>query len=424
MKALATVGLRPGEPWQQAKPADGAAEATGQKDKIDFNAAWLATAEPGLDIVWPGVGSYPNVPSTRVVTKHNPLRKVSLLVNGTEADHLNFDGTTKNEEGTCGLSVWRGISLVEGDNRLEAVEYNAAGVETGRVVRTVHYSGSPTAAIVVPERSQLIADGKQPVVVTVMLFDKDGHPAREGMSGEFTVDPPYLPLQKAKDLQASPLLAPATDRVRYRIGENGLANLELQPTGQSGEAVVHVALADGIHDYRVWVKPEDRDWILVGLAEGTVGYNTVTGNMETLKSSGGDERYYEDGRVAFYAKGMIKGEWLLTLAYDSAKAAPDGRPSLYQTVDPNKYYLLYGDAAEQRYDAASAKKVYVKLERNQFYALFGDYDTGLTVTELSRYSRNFTGFKSEYKGDRVDATVFAADSNQAFVRDEIPGDGT
>jgi len=29
----------------------------------------------------------------------------------------------------------------------------------------------------------------------------------------------------------------------------------------------------------------------------------------------------------------------------------------------------------------------VKLERGQFYALFGDYATGLTVTELSRYSR-------------------------------------
>ena len=78
----------------------------------------------------------------------------------------------------------------------------------------------------------------------------------------------------------------------------------------------------------------------------------------------------------------------------------------------------------QGYDAASAKRVYIKLERDQFYALFGDYNTGLSVTELSRYNRSLTGFKSELKTDHFDYTVFMADTNQAYVRDEIEGDGT
>ena len=48
----------------------------------------------------------------------------------------------------------------------------------------------------------------------------------------------------------------------------------------------------------------------------------------------------------------------------------------------------------------------------------------MTVTELSRYSRSFNGLKSEYDGDMLDYTLFAADSHDAYVRDEIQGDGT
>jgi len=144
--------------------------------------------------------------------------------------------------------------------------------------------------------------------------------------------------------------------------------------------------------------------------------------MENLPSDV-DENLYEDGRVAFFGKGRVLGEWLLTLAYDSDK--PDRKDEeLFQIIDPDTYYTLYGDASQQDYDAASAEKLYVKLEREQFYALFGDYDTGLTQTELSRYSRSLTGFKSEYNGRYATLNVFASDTGQNFVKDELRGDGT
>ena len=56
--------------------------------------------------------------------------------------------------------------------------------------------------------------------------------------------------------------------------------------------------------------------------------------------------------------------------------------------------------------------------------MFGDFDTGLSVTDLSRYERRLNGFKSEYRGDVLAYTAFAAESNQGFHRDEIRGDGT
>jgi hypothetical protein len=268
-----------------------------------------------------------------------------------------------------------------------------------------------------------MADGRQSPVIAVRLLDKDGHPARAGVAGEFTVDAPYIALKRMSELQQAPLAAPATERIRYEVGPEGLALIELAPTAQTGEAVVRILLESGEQEVRAWLKPEARDWVLVGLAEGTWGYNVIKGSMESAGAAGQEEDLYRDGRIAFYAKGMVKGEWLLTAAYDSTRPS-EGRKSMYQTVDPNKYYLLYGDGAEQFHDAASAKHIYVKLERDQCYALFGDFNTGLSVTELSRYSRNLTGFKSEHKGDRFEYNLFVADTDQAHLRDELPGDGT
>ena len=60
-----------------------------------------------------------------------------------------------------------------------------------------------------------------------------------------------------------------------------------------------------------------------------------------------------------------------------------------------KMIKFYGDAAEQQHEASSAEKLYLKVEKDRFYALFGDMDTDLGENELSRYSRRMTGLKSE-----------------------------
>ena len=50
----------------------------------------------------------------------------------------------------------------------------------------------------------------------------------------------------------------------------------------------------------------------------------------------------------------------------------------------------------------------MKIERSEFYALFGDFDTGLTVTELARYSRKMNGFQGELQTKHVEVNAFAA----------------
>ncbi len=390
----------------------------------EFDNPWLAKAQPGLAFVWPFAGYYPASPSTKIGVKHDPRKKLQLLLNGVAVDPLYLDGVRKRGDNQLVVSLWTGVHLSDGDNIFEAIESSPEGMEESRITRTLHYSTAPVKVELVPSLSRLTADGKTPSVVAIRLTDKDGHPAREGLIGEFQLDAPYLAQQQAQELQENPLLLAKSARLKYLVGEEGIARIELQPTTRTGEAILRFNLGNGESEVRTWLTAGEREWIVVGFGEGTAGYNTLSGNMENLQAAQSEDEYYQDGRLAFFAKGMIKGKWLLTIAYDSAKAGMRQAGSLYGTIDPQKYYTLYGDGSAQQYEAASARQLYLKIERDQFYALFGDYDTGLSVTELSRYNRNFNGLKSEMRGEKFDYSLFVSDTNQAFVKDELRGDGT
>lgn len=403
-----------------------AAAPVAAEDPLDasFDAAPINTEQlaPEFAMLRPAHEAQPSIPSVNLAIQHCPADRVELLINGRPVSRLNFDGVKQNKARTAAVSFWRGVDLVEGDNRFTAIRKDAEGREIDRLEHTVHYSGPPVAFELLREDSRLVANGKDVPEIAVRLLDKDGYPARYGIHGEYTVQAPYRAYTAEGSTDALTRTAP--EKPRYTVGRDGIARLKLAPTTQSGRVTATLLLADRVHELQVWLEPELREWILVGLAQGTAGYNTVSGNMENLSAADSDQDYYQDGQIAFFAKGQIKGQWLLTAAYDSGRERDASGNELFQTIDPDSYYTLYGDAASQLYEAPSIRKLYLKIERQQFYALFGDYDTGMTVTELSRYSRRFNGLQSEYHGDRFGLNVFASDTDQAFVKDEIRGDGT
>ncbi len=302
---------------------------------------------------------------------------------------------------------------------------NEDGSKAKGIRRTIHFTGGPIRAELVEEQSTLVADGKTKPVVTLRLFDRAGKPARAGIVGRFRVNDPYRSAWDEQNDRKNALVEIGDRSASYRVAAGGIARIELAPTTQTGEVTVVLPFQNyREQEVRAWLTPAQRDWILVGFAEGTAAYNTLADNVAAAVSAGQDDGYFDEGRVAFFAKGSIKGEYLLTLAFDSARDYGKNRNRFDTAVDPNAYYSLYADVSEQRFEAASQRKLFVKLERSQFYALFGDLDTGLSVTELARYERRFNGFKSEYRGANLAYNAFAAESEQTFKRDEIRGDGT
>ncbi|NJC87962.1 MAG: DUF11 domain-containing protein [Desulfuromonas sp.] len=380
----------------------------------------LSTVKRERSIVWPAEGFVPEIPNIEVMVEFQRGEQVSLILNDEPVPTLNFDESKPVPNSSMMISSWAGVDLNNGRNRLAAVITDADGKETASLQRDLWFVTTAEKLEYFPEKSRLIADGLQAPTFAVRLTDRDGHPLAPKQRVQFRVSPPYTALHDgAEDLTLDPTNGQGT----FEAGADGLAYLQLQPTAQAGEAKVSVLLPDGPQEIKAWLKPAARDWILVGFAEGTVGYNTINDNQVSAAEAGVEEHSYSDGQVKFFAKGAIKGEWLLTLAYDSEKPDLDG-DSLYQIIDPETYYPLYGDETQQGYEASSAEKLYVKLERDQFYALFGDMETGLTQAELSQYNRNLNGFKSEMQSERFAYTVFAADTKQSFVKEELRGDGT
>ncbi|MFZ5561378.1 MAG: OmpA family protein [Pseudomonadota bacterium] len=390
---------------------------------------WFAGQGPGVAWLFPETGHNPRSPAVRIAIQHLPGQSVSLtLPGGAAVSGLNFDGVLTSPDRRMQVSLWRGVPLAEGDNAFTADVRDSAGRLVETLTRSVHYSGAPVRAVLLPEKSLLLADGLNRPMLALRFLDRDGRPVRAGVGGTLRLNAPYRAWQAVEQEQKRQLAGRDRFEPRYQVeGDDGIAYIELAPTTESGSVQLELAfqLPDGSQrrqQLRAWLEPEPRDWVLVGFAAGTLGYDTLKGNSQSL-AGGTPDGGYSDGQVSLYAKGRVLGKWLLTLAYATDKAR-DRRQSLLGTIDPNEYYTLYGDGAEQRHDAPSQEKLYLKLERGQFYALFGDYATGLTQTQLSRYNRTLNGVKSENAGGPLVFTVFAAETPQTQVRDELQGDGT
>ena len=405
-----------------AKVAD--EDSTQLVEKLPYDAAWLASAKPGDEWLHPQEDFHPNIPAIKAAVKHAPDQTVKLRLNGEDVNPLYFDGTKTNAEKTVALSTWNGIHILDGDNRLELIISDADGKVVSDSVRIIHLSAMPDHVEFVPQQSRLIADGKTRPIIAVRMLDKDGAPARRGITGEFTLNDPYRSHDRREGMDREPLAGRIGGKAHFVVKSDGLAMIELEPTTQTGEAILGFQFDNNTpaQEVRAWLEPGQRDWVLVGFGQGTLGQKTLSGNMQALQDAGADQQLFDQNGLAFYAKGSIRGDYLLTLAYDTTKQT--GSSQFKQAVDPTQYYTLYADATQANFDAASSSRLYVKLERKQFYAMFGDYDTGLTVTELSRYSRSLTGVKSEYKGDKAGYNAFASATTQSYIKDEIPGNGT
>ncbi len=367
-------------------------------------------------IVAPADGSRLANPINAVRVRLDSGLKPRLLLDGQEVSAKRIGFTLKDPASKTTLYSYIGVDFGgAGRHTLEIQGIgpfgNARFKQTGTVVRT-----GQIAAIRLLSAQGNVADGKTPVSLTLQLLDGDGQPIKAPAELEIRGGNLKPCRAGADSLNRE---APAKT---VHVGADG--RVSLAPVTASGRYQVSLGYNDAQVDADIYVQPFMREWIIVGLAEGTAGYNTISGNMESLSDADEEEEFYKDGRVAFFAKGKVRGKWLLTLAYDSEKDKQDPDNPLFQTIDPDTYYTLYGDATTPQHDAASIRKLYVKLEREQFYLLFGDYDTGLTITELSKYSRTLNGLKTEYAGETFSFNGFASDTRHAFARDEIRGDGT
>lgn len=409
-----------------ASPPKAEHAVASDSDAAGADRDWLALADGRDQWLFPAEGYNPRSPVTRVAIAHAASAQVVLSVNGIDADALTHDGTSTDATRGAAVSRWRGIALRDGENRLVARIRTQDGRET-ILERRVWFINVAERASLLRDQSLLVADGRSRPQIRIRITDAAGRPVRSGTTGRYTINAPYRPAQQVDAEAARQLAGLDQFDTTWRVdSDDGVATIELAPTVQTGTVELGIELGNGrvrtVEDLRAWLKPGENQWVVVGFAAGTAGFNTLSRNSEALGDTSQDQSF-TDGQLSFFARGRVRGDWLLTLAYDSDKPADPERQRLLGTIDPQRYYTVYGDGSEQGYGAASIRKLYLRIERDQFYALFGDYETGFTQSELSRYSRTVNGFKTEYRSERLAVSAFASDTAQRYARDELQGSG-
>ena len=249
---------------------------------------------------------------------------VELSLNGRPVSMLSFDGTATAATTGASLSRWRGLDLVDGPNLLAADVVDAAG-RVRRFERALHFAGPPVRGELVAAGSRLAADGNERPVLAVRFVDRWGRPARPGSLAEFRVDAPYRSWFDVERLRENPVLTTRERAPTLKVGADGVARIELEPTTRAGEAVVTVRYADGREQtLRAWLEP----------ARARLGARRARGGHDRLRQGARRARCRIVGRLRrrllrrraarVLREGQVKGS-LLTVALDSDGGATPRR---------------------------------------------------------------------------------------------------
>ncbi|HXF77849.1 MAG TPA: SdrD B-like domain-containing protein, partial [Usitatibacter sp.] len=327
------------------------------------------------------------------------------------------------------VQAWEfvGIDLRAGDNTITAVQIDSFGNERGTATIHVKAPGHLGKIAIDVPAAGAIADGKTPVKVVVRIADENGVPV--------TVRTPVT-LESARGRWLSQDLDTKAPGLQQFI-ENGRGEFELVPTLEPGENMVYASSGRLKAQARLDFLPEMRDMVATGVIEGIINARNI--NTRALQPATASDAFEQelrhlsrewnagkaDGgvRAAFYLKGKIKGDYLLTAAYDSDK---DTRERLFRDIQPDEFYPVYGDSAVRGFDAQSTSKLYVRVDKGRSYLLWGDFSTTAAseTRKLTNYTRSLTGLKEHYENSRLSVNAFASRDTTRQVIEEQRANGT
>jgi len=285
----------------------------------------------------------------------------------------------------------------------------------------------------------LPADGVSPTDVQLRLFDKDGERITVDVDVTIEVDGGARVLMPGRLTSESGADRGDIDRITPGVQQtvkNGALQFKLIAPFSPDPVTVKVSVRGVSEKVVVRYLPDLRDFIAVGLVEGRLrsdkfdpaqitpvrendGFDNELKGF-TKDFNGGKTKF--GARAAVYLKGKVKGQYLLTLGYDSDK---DTRKKLFDSIDPNAFYPVYGDSSVRGVDAQSSGKLYVRIDKKRSYFLLGDYTSADNnpARTLSQYSRSLNGIRGHYEEGNVIANGFVSQQTFRQITDEFPARG-
>ena len=373
----------------------------------------LTSLSPELGFIGLKDGDTLALAQTNVRVKGGTGSIFKLSVNGVEVPDTRIGTKTGTSNPTVEAWEYVGLALKPGPNTLRLQQTDSFGIERGKIEISVIAPGDLGRLEITTPTTNPFADGRSLVKVSVRLSDARGA---------------TVSTRTAISLEASSGQWQVTDLNPTEPGaqvfiEGGRADFTLLAPAQPGDCDIRISSGVLVGNARLSFVPELRPLFVSGLATGKL-------NLFGFKARGANtirtEDIFEDedhARGALFVKGRVLGSSLLTLRYDSQKREDD---RLFRDIQPDAYYPIYGDSGSRGFDAQSTGKLYVRVDREKSYVLYGDYTTSSLnqARSLGDYNRSLTGLKTHFEKSRFSANVFAARDNSRQVVEELRGNGT
>ena len=363
--------------------------------------------------------------SVRVKARHGT--KITLFVNDTEVPASRAGRRLSVPEKQLEVTEFIGVSFKPGTNRVAVQQFDGFwNLRASNSITVIAPDKLAQLHIIIPKK-EASADGKTVVPVRIEMRDAQGVPVTsrtpltlEASLGEW----------QTKDLDP---VEPGTQV----FVKGGSAEFGLLAPLEPGDCRIRVGNGPLKADVVVSFLPDLRPLIAAGVLEGRISLNNLKrgaivparsndGFEEELRSlsvSGMHGQFNGGGRAAFFLKGKIQGEHLLTAGFDSEKETGE---RLFRDIQPDEFYPVYGDSATRGFDAQATSRLYVRIDKKKCYLLYGDYVTGAQseARALGNYSRSLTGIREHYEKNALTANLWASYDTSRQVIEELPGNGT
>jgi large repetitive protein len=353
---------------------------------------------------------------------------LKLTINGKEVPDARIGTKAEIKEKQLQYREYIGLPLVPGVNSLELTQSDSFGnVRDRQLIRLIAPDQPGRIDIVLPTAGIAIADGITPIKLTVLVTDNKGVPvtARTPVTLEASVG-------RWKVNDANP-----NEPGIQTFVTGGSAVFELLPPLDPIDAALRVSSGILKVEKRLPMLPELRPLIGTGVIEGILSLrNLKPGAVQPVRARDGFEqelkqfsresangKTFAAARTAFFIKGKVQGEYLLTMAYDSDKEV---RERLFRDIRPDEFYPVYGDSSIKGFDAQSTSRLYVRVDKHKSYLLLGDYSTISfnPAQRLTQYQRALTGLRHHYEKNGVTVESFASRDTVRQVVREFPANGT
>jgi hypothetical protein len=302
-------------------------------------------------------------------------------------------------------------------------------------------------------RDRAPADGQTAIPVRITLTGDQGQPVSS---------PVIVTLEVSGDSARIQRPGAATDELRSRKldvdrltrgtqirVEGGTAAFNLLAPIHPQDVKLRITAGNVVASRTVEFRAEARPMIAAGLVEGTLqlsGHSAPV-TQPGLQVDGFEQQLtqwshtFNGGqddvalRSAFFVKGTVQDDMLLTASFDSDKILP---ARLLAGAQPDQFFSVTGDSSIQGFDAQSSQRLYLRIDENRSFLLYGDFNTGNGFAQqaqggttadtrlqlLGAYNRTVTGLQEHYENGNGYLNLFATRDTLKQVVEEYRANGT